>query len=90
MILETFWAALANERSKKNYLTNLSIFFSKLIREDLNADNPCSGIVIKAPVKISEGYKPWELYAFLNICIEEGYWRTLAAYVLTAFCGIKN
>jgi hypothetical protein len=78
-----------SETTKKSYLRNLNVFFNKLKREGLSADNPCDGIKISSVTKISKGYEAWELYVFLNECLEQKKWRTLTAFVFTAFFGLR-
>ena len=77
------------ETTKKTYLRNLNVFFNKLKREGLSADNPCEGIKISSVTKISKGYEAWEIYVFLNECVEQKKWRTLTAFVFTAFFGLR-
>lgn len=78
-----------NNNSKQSYLKNLNVFFTKLKREGLNADNPCEGIKINTVTKISKGYEAWELYVFLCECIEQKQWKTMTAFVFTAFFGLR-
>lgn len=78
-----------NDTSKKSYLKNLNVLFTKLKREGLNADNPCEGIKINTVTKISKGYEAWELYVFLCECIEQKKWKTFTAFVFTAFFGLR-
>lgn len=78
-----------NETTKRTYLRNLNAFFNKLKREGLNTDNPCEGIKISAVTKISKGYEPWELYVFLNECLEQKKWKTLTAFVFSGFFGLR-
>ena len=78
-----------NDTSKQSYLKNLNVFFTKLKREGLNADNPCEAIKINTVTKISKGYEAWELYVFLCECIEQKQWKTMTAFVFTAFFGLR-
>jgi hypothetical protein len=78
-----------NNNTKQSYLKNLNVFFTKLKREGLNADNPCEGIKINTVTKISKGYEAWELYVFLCECVEQKQWKTLTAFVFTAFFGLR-